>query len=84
MYKYPLGFGNNHSNWLLSLFSLWKILKGSGNEFLIDIVPIDLQLAFSTIKHDNLLGKLGAFGFSVKTVAWFKSYLSDYAFKVNK
>ena len=33
--------------------------------------------------HEILLGKLHAIGFSKKTIAWFKSYLSDRAFKVN-
>ena len=47
------------------------------------MILIDLQKAFDTINHDILLGKLHAIGFSEKTVAWFKSYLSDRAFKVN-
>ena len=47
------------------------------------MILIDLQKAFDTINHEILLGKLHAIGFSEKTVAWFKSYLSDQAFKVN-
>ena len=47
------------------------------------MILIDLQKAFDTINHDILLGKLHAIGFSEKTVAWFKSYLSNRAFKVN-
>ena len=47
------------------------------------MILIDLQKAFDTINHEILLGKLHAIGFSEKTVAWFKSYLSDRAFKVN-
>ena len=47
------------------------------------MILIDLQKAFDTINHEILLGKLNAIGFSEKTVAWFKSYLSDRAFKVN-
>ena len=43
----------------------------------------DLQKAFETINHEILLGKLCAIGFSEKTIAWFKLYLSDQAFKVN-
>ena len=47
------------------------------------MILIDLQKVFHTINHEILLGKLHAIGFSEKTVAWFKSYLSDRAFKVN-
>ena len=47
------------------------------------MILIDLQKAFDTINHEILLGKLHAIGFSEKTVAWFKSYLSDRAFKIN-
>ena len=47
------------------------------------MILIDLQKAFDTINHEILLGKLYAIGFYEKTVAWFKSYLSDRAFKVN-
>ena len=46
------------------------------------MILIDLQKAFHTINHEILLGKLHAIGFSEKTVAWFKSHLSDRAFKV--
>ena len=47
------------------------------------MILINLQKAFDTINYEILLGKLHAIGFSQKTVAWFKSYLSDRAFKVN-
>ena len=47
------------------------------------MILIGLQKVFDTINHAILLGKLYATGFSQKTVAWFKSHLSDRAFKVN-
>ena len=47
------------------------------------MILIDLQKAFDTINHEIFLGKLHATGFSEKVLAWFKSYLSDRAFKVN-
>ena len=47
------------------------------------MILIDLQKAFDTINYEILQGKLHAIGFSEKTVAWFKSYLSDREFKVN-
>ena len=39
--------------------------------------------AFDTINHEILLRKLHALGFSEKTKAWFKLFLSDRVFKVN-
>ena len=47
------------------------------------MILIDLQKAFDTINHEILLGKLHAIGFYGKTIAWFKSYLSDRAFLFN-
>ena len=47
------------------------------------MILIDLQKAFDAINHEILLGKLHPLGFSEKTMEWFKSYLSDRAFKVN-
>ena len=47
------------------------------------MILIDLQKAFDTINHEILLGKLHPISFSQKTVAWFKLYLPDRAFKVN-
>ena len=47
------------------------------------MILIDLQKAFDTINHEILLGKLHAIGFPERAVAWFKSYLSKQAFKVN-
>ena len=45
------------------------------------MILINLQKIFDTINHEIFLDKLHAIGFSEKTVAWFKSYLSDRAFK---
>ena len=48
------------------------------------MILIDLQKAVDTINHEIFLGKLHATGFSEKTVAWFKSYLSDRSVKVDR
>ena len=48
------------------------------------MILIDLQKAVDTINHEIFLGKLHAKGFSEKTVAWFKSYLSDRSVKVDR
>ena len=47
------------------------------------MILIDLQKTFDTVNHKILPSKLVAIGFSEKTVVWFKSYLTDQAFKVN-
>ena len=56
--------------------------KNHSTDFM-EIMLIDLQKAFDTINHKILLRKLHAIGFYEKTMAWFKSYLSDRVFKVN-
>ena len=47
------------------------------------MILIDLEKAFDKINHEILLGILHVLGFSEKKVAWFKLFLSDWAFKVN-
>ena len=47
------------------------------------MILIDLQKGLDAINHEIRLGKVLAIGFTEKAVAWFKSYLSDRAFKVN-
>ena len=47
------------------------------------MVLIDLQKAFDTIDHDNLLQKLYVIGFSKYSVNWFRSYLTNRTFLVN-
>ena len=46
------------------------------------MILIDLQKAFDTIDHDILI-KMKYLGFSITTIAWFKSYLEDRKFLVN-
>ena len=43
------------------------------------MVLIDIQKAFDTINYEIPLGKLHGIGFSEKTIAWSKPYLSDTA-----
>ena len=71
--KYQSGFWKNHS------YLDVKVLKGFDKGLFTGMILIDHQKAFDTINHRILLCKLHAIGFSVKTVAWFKSHLSDRA-----
>ena len=82
LYNYQSGLRKNHSTDLCLSFLNDKILKGFDKGFFMGMILIDLQKAFDTISHEILLGKLHAIGFSKRTVAWFKSYLSGRAFKV--
>ena len=47
------------------------------------MVLIDLKKAFDIIHHVILLNKMNCLGFSISTVAWFNSYLSNGSFIVN-
>ena len=47
------------------------------------MILIDLQKAFDTIDHQILLEKLFFIGFSNKSIAWFKSYITNRLFIVN-
>ena len=80
LYNYQPGFRKNHSTDLCLSFLHSKLLKGFDKGLFTGIILIDPQKAFYTINHEIILGKLHL---SEKAVAWFKSYLSDRAFKVN-
>ena len=84
LYSYQSGFRKNHSTELCLSFLNDKILKSFDEWLFTAMILIDLQKAFDTRNHEILLGKLHPIPFSEKTVAWFKSYLSDRAFKVNR
>ena len=83
LYNYQSRFRKNHSTDLCLSFLNDKILIGFGKGLFMGMILSDLQKPFDKVNHEILPGKLHAIGFSEKTVAWFKSYLSDQAFKVN-
>ena len=83
LYNYQSGFKKNHSTDLYLSFLNDKILKRFDKGLFTGMILIDLQKAFDTINHEILRHILHASGFSEKPIAWFKSYLSDRAFKVN-
>ena len=82
-YNYQSGFRKNNPTDHCVSFLNDKILKDFSKGLFKGMILIDLQKAFDTINHKILLGKLLAIGFSEKTVACFKSYLSDRTFKVS-
>ena len=83
LYNYQSGFRGNHSTNLCLSFLTDKVLKGFDEGLLTGMILIDLQKAFDTIDHENLLQKLKAIEFSESTIKWFKSYLSEMIFLVN-
>ena len=58
-------------------------MTGFDSGLLTGMVLIDLQKAFDTIDHDVLLNKMKYIGFSVETIKWSKSYLTDRSFLVS-
>ena len=80
LYNYQSRFRKNRSTDLCLSFFNDKILKGFDKGLFTGMILIDLQKVFDTINHEILLDKLHVVGFSEKTVAWFKSYLSDRAY----
>ena len=82
-YNYPSGFRKKHSTHFCLPFLIDKILKGFDKLLFLGIILTDLQKASDAVNHEVLLGTLHAISFFEKTIAWFKSYLLDRAFKVN-
>ena len=60
-----------------------KVKIGFEKGLLTGMVLIDLQKAFDTIDHSILLEKMSCLGFAGKTIAWYKSYLTNRSFIVN-
>ena len=83
MYNYQSGYRKSPSTDPYVSCLNDKILKGFNKGLFTGMILIDLKKAFDTINHEILLVKLHAIRSSVKTAVWFKSYLSDRAFKVN-
>ena len=79
---YRKGYSSQQA--LISLIESWKKSldkKGHGGAILMD-----LSKAFDTIKHDLLLAKLHAYGFSKKALKLIHNYLSNrwHRTKINK
>ena len=71
--RYRKGFSSQQA--LMSLIENWKRVldkKGFGGAVLMD-----LSKAFDTIKHDLLIAKLYAYGFSKESLKLLHSYLSN-------
>ena len=67
------GYSAQHA--LLRLFEKFKISRNEGGK--AGVVLIDLSKAFDCIRHDLLIAKLHAYGFSHKASAFINDYLTN-------
>mgnify|MGYP001792074473 CR=1 FL=1 len=67
--------GHNTQHSLIKMIEQWKKLLDQG--FHIGVIYMDLSKAFDVLKHDLLLAKLKAYGFSYNAISYIQSYLSD-------
>ena len=83
LHIYQWGFRTNHSTdtCLSRLTDIF--LNGAENGKHTGMILIDLQKAFDSLDHEFSLDKIKSIGFSDKTIKWFHSYLTNWAFFVS-
>lgn len=81
IYKHQSGFRKYHSTDTCLIYLLDWIRTNNSKGLLTGMVMLDIQKAFDTVNHDILCGKLSLLG--VKSIPWFKSYLSGRYQKVS-
>ena len=65
----------NTTTALLQIYDAW--LTTAEQKDLTGAIFLDLSAAFDIVDHEILLGKLALYGFSKKTISFFRSYLQD-------
>ena len=83
IYTYQSGFRPKHSTESCLTHLSDRFLEGCDRGLHTGMILIDLQKAFDTINYDILLEKMELMNFSLETICWFKSYLSNRSFIVN-
>ena len=76
------GFRKSHGtpNSLVEMLEKWK--SALDKEQYVSALFMGLSKAFDTIKHDSLIAKLKAYGFSKEALKLMKSYLKNWKQKV--
>ncbi|KAL4240342.1 hypothetical protein ACF0H5_001132 [Mactra antiquata] len=74
MYEFQSGFRRSYSTDSCLIHLLDSIRENTAKGSFTGMIMLDLQKAFYTVDHNILFGKLELMG--VKSVTWFKSYLS--------
>ena len=82
LYPYQSGFRSKYSTNSALTYLTNFVSEGFDKGIYTGMILIDLQKAFDTIDHSLLLEKMTFFGFSEKTISWFKSYLTGRTFIV--
>ena len=77
LHKSQSGFRKHHScnTALINLLDKW--LKSIDEGKLVGAIFYDLRKAFDVVDHELLLRKLAAYQFSLNSLNWIKSYLTD-------
>ena len=77
LHKSQSGFRKHHScnTALINLLDKW--LKSIDEGELVGAIFFDLRKAFDVVDHELLLKKLAAYQFSLNSLSWIKSFLTD-------
>ena len=77
LHKSQLGFRKHHScnTAIINLLDKWHKSIDEGE--LVSAIFFDLRKAFDVVDHELLPKKLTAYQFSLNSLSWIKSYLTD-------
>ena len=75
LYELQSGFRSAYSTDTCLIHLTDHIKSNTAKGLFTGMILLDLQKAFDTVDHEILLGKLDLIG--VKTISWFRSYLSN-------
>ena len=83
LYRFHSGFWKNYSTKTCLRHITDEITTSFEKYFLSEMILIDLRKAFGTTDPQILIKKMKYIGFSKNAIAWFKSYLIEWKFKIN-
>ena len=80
--KHQFGFQKKKSTELAAIVLLDQVRLAVDNGNLVGACFIDLQKAFDTISHNNLISKLERYDVKDRDLDWFKSFLFNWQIRV--